>query len=118
MMKRDQQRYAMIRIDEALRDKLGDARATHTTPVKQPTAMQKREAIKRGAVGLKRHGWSLSTPIEDCYSFDGLQGEATTDEAAYRKEARKLRERASKVKDEIMLGDEAKALKLIREFCK
>lgn len=116
-MKQDQQRYAMERISKAVDAKIAACKARHMKPGNQPTTQEKLRAIRDGDAALRRHAL-LSWKLDDAFDFSELTRPDALDVKPFEREAASIRERAAKIKDEIMLGDSQKAIKLIREFCK
>ena len=115
-MNQNQQRYAMARIEEALKVKLDAVRDKHTKPAKTASDKEKIDAIRNGDAELNCR-INLRAPLQDAYDFSAVETVPVLDEAAYKKEAQALKERAAKVKDEIMLGDTKKAIQLLAKFC-
>lgn len=112
-----QQRYAMARIDDAMKEKLDALKEKCTKPAKEASDKEKIEAIRNGDAELK---WniSLKAPLGSAFNFSGVNRAPVLDQAAYKEGSRKIREESAKAKDEIMLGDTKKAIQLIRQFCK
>ncbi len=59
---------------------------------------------------------TINTPLGEAVKI-AQKPDTDFNKVAYDKEAKALKNKANMIKDEIMLGDETKALKLIIEFC-
>lgn len=114
-MKADQQKYAMERIRLAQEAKLAALKRKHTRRAKEPADSVKMNAIRNQVVFLKRSA-SLNATLRDAFDFSSLAKPEELDADAYGREAEKVRAEASKIRDEIMLGDEKKAIEMIRKF--
>lgn len=115
-MNQNQQRYAMQRVQQVLSQRAADLRKKFTKAPKEVTDEQKLSAIYEDDVHLKQN-LALSTTLRDAYDFRRLRPEAIEDLTGSQKAIAELNDQAAAVRDEIMLGDEAKALKLIHQFC-
>jgi hypothetical protein len=115
-MKPDQQRYARQRIAEAKGLKLTALREKHTKLGKTPGIKDMLKEIKYGNVELFRHA-TIEFKLKDAFDFSDLTPQKELNEKAYNKEAIVIERAASECLDEIMLGDEKKAIELIRKFC-
>lgn len=116
-MDQNQKRYAMQGIDTSLTQKIDDLRVKHTKKAKVVSDGEKLNAIRNSDVYIKSYGVSLNTTLRDAFDFRRMAGADALDEAAFRKAKRAVEAAAAKVKDEIMLGDDKKAIALIRKFC-
>lgn len=118
-MKVEQRRYAMERVrDEASRQDR-ELREKFTTTCKKLTVTEKWNLIRQCRVDLlPGHKLRQNMSLIDAHDFSSEEGSTELDTAAYGKASRALSKKRDKVLDEIMLGDEKKAIKLIRAFCK
>lgn len=124
-MNQTQRNYIVSRVskitlqkDIELRDKL-----VVRTPGVQLSASQKYDAIKKGEYKLKPKSTALN---RGCISRFGLEvdnvfvfpaeSEEKTDSKAYEKAAKKLYAAKRALVDEVMVGDNEQALKLLRAF--
>lgn len=117
-MRKDQVAYATQRADSILQQKKYELERKYTTPSKSLTDDQKAVAMAEGRftvdlanVGYGRYscGWAnaVSFPEEYGSKFDA---------EAFRAEYKPFLDAYNKLLDELMLGDNAKALELLREF--
>ena len=118
-MKQQKQQYAMKRVwDHArlLEDKLIEK---YTKKAKGLTDSQKLAAIKNNeAKLLPNYKLKKDMNLLKAFSYHDVEPKDVFDEEGFRKDKLKLHAKRDKVRDEIMLGDEQTALKLIKEFCK
>lgn len=118
-MDQNQKRYAMQRIEQSMNSKVDAAKDKHSKKTKGVSDTDKVQAVRNGNVSLKYPSSriTLKTTVADAFDFSDLEPRDVLDVAAFKKEERAIRSAASKVKDEIMLGDGKKAIALIRKFC-
>jgi hypothetical protein len=102
-----QLKYAMSRVDAALNDKLADLNERFRSKFGEK---EKLAALKRGAFTINKKATSTS----DAIVYPEAPPEMDREE--FKAKERQLRSEASRVKDELILGNEQEALKLIREF--
>ena len=119
-MKATEKNYAIARVSELCRDKIGAV----PNPVKSLSLTDKLELIASGKVKLKTKKEILDsaahyygTPVIDSV-FDFSKFEIPCEKAKleYDNKLAEIRRKAQSVKDEIMLGDEQRALKLLRNW--
>jgi hypothetical protein len=115
-MKQSEQRYAMNRLQEVFQQACRDLKAKHTKPQEEPSTKEKLRALQQWKVDFKRSA-DLLTPVGQAFDFSVLSQGETLDQKALEKDMRTLRKVYGLVRDEVMLGDEAKAKNLIRSFC-
>jgi len=115
-MDQSQKRYAMQRVKDVLNAKQVELKKKFVVTQKEVTAEQKRDAVYNSDVELKKN-FKLTDTVEGAYDFRRLKPANEFDDKGFSLANILLRETASKVMDEIMLGDSTKALKLIQEFC-
>lgn len=114
-LNQEERRYALARIDEIFRARDAQLTKKHTRLRKALTDTEARRQILDGYATLRRSGWTLSTPIGECYSFDKGR-EEELDHEAYSKDKAKLRKEKAKVGDAIVLGDAEEAKRLLAAF--
>ena len=115
-MNQNQQRYALDRVKRVLYQRQAELRKEFTKAPKEVTDEQKMDAIYEGRVHVKPN-MTLATTLREAYDFRRLRPEAVEDLDGSQKVIAELNDQAALVNDEIMLGDEAKALKMLQEFC-
>lgn len=113
-LNQEERRYALKRVDEITRERDERLRKKHIIKPKQLTDAQKKRQIIRGEASLSHSGWTLSTPIGECYRFDE-EGESL-DMDAYRSAKSALRKEAAVVSDAIVLGEAEEAKRLLAAF--
>ena len=119
-MKATEKNYAIARVSELCRDKIGAV----PNPVKSLSRTDKLELIASGRVKLKTKkeimgltAHRYGTPdIDDVFNFSKFEVPCEKAKLEYDNKLAEIRRKAQSVKDEIMLGDEQRALKLLREF--
>jgi len=119
-MNQNQQRYAMKRIDDALRDKIEDLKEKHTKPGKQLTDKQKIELIRQGEASIpysRRTFLTMKSTLGEAFDFSSRSPAEVLDLPAFEKARKALNKEASKIRDKIMLGDAKAAIPLIEKFC-
>jgi hypothetical protein len=115
-MNQNQQRYAMQRVSQVLARRTTELRKKFTKTPKEVTDEQKLSAIYDGDVLLKRN-MTLATTLREAYDFRRLRPEAIENLSGSQRALADLNDMAAAVRDEIMLGNETKALKLLHQFC-
>lgn len=117
-MRKDQVAYAAVRADTILQDKKRELDRKYTTPAKSLTDDEKAVAMAEGRftvdlskVGYGRYscGWANAVTFPEEYG-------STFDVEGHRREYKPLLDAYNRLLDELMLGDNAKALELLREF--
>ena len=115
-MSPDEKRYAMKRLEEE-RDNQYSALRARFTKVKPLSDKDILNEIGYGNLRL-RSGVTLETKLKDAFSLGDLQAEEEFDMAGFAKAWEPIRKQFNEARDEAMLGDETKALELIRKLCK
>ena len=125
-MKLTEQKYAMGRITDLCDQKL--SAIEESIPVieaKKITYEQAVRKIKGGEIKLRPakknkvlHNYDDFGDIFDLTGHHDYRGSDTYDKKAYQKRCAPIRAEAQRIKDQIMLGDAAKALKMIEAFAK
>ena len=113
-MDKEQRKYAMQRVEQAVNLMTAAIRAKYTTIPKEVSAEQKLEAIRNGDFNLLP-GVTLSTPIGKAFKFHYLKPEPVADEERIEAEIRKIKVEAGKIKDDIMLGEDLSTLNKLCE---
>lgn len=118
-MNTHQQRYAIKRIDEIETRKANEIRAKHTTPGKSVTNSELNKLLKAGKLPLRKDLKFVRTyDLKNIFDLSGLISDATTDQDKVSEEKERLNKLATAIRDEIVLGDEEKARKMIEDFSK
>ena len=115
-MNQNEQRYAMDRVKQVTNQRAADLRKKFTKAPKEVTDEQRLLAIYEGDVLLKAKV-SLDTTLREAYDFRRLRPKAIENTGDLEIAMKLLNEKAAVLKDEIMLGDGAKAVKLLKEWC-
>lgn len=113
-MRIDKMRYAVGRVDQILQDKLNEIRQQCTKPGSPPSDAQKLKAIREGTASLRRNA-EMSDDLNNAFVFN-IRVQDQFDQAKFEKLAKPLREKAVRIKDEIMLGSEQAAIEMIEKF--
>lgn len=118
-MDRAQRNYAMGRIEDLYHSARYQLEEKHLTPAVRLSYAQKLTAFKRGEYKFVKGVKEISnyTKVQDVITFDA-ESPKKFNEAAYERDARKLKAEADSIKDQIMLGDALEALTLIEKFAK
>jgi len=118
-MNQTQLKYARKRAEDAFNAKLKAVTEKHTTPAQTLTDAEKIEALKRGAFtvnpvvednskyGWKRNWWQY---------LDFGETFASINAVARDKESAEISVKFHALMDELILGDDDKAIALLREF--
>lgn len=123
MMKQDEKRYSIQRVNDTLHMKNEEICEKHTTKKKEITDAQKVKALRDGTCTISTtyrtmRNLTLQTTLEKAVDFSEIENEDSFDRKSYDKEHKKNMAKANKVKDAIMSEDESIARKLMKEFCK
>jgi len=113
----EQQKYAAHRVRTELKAKLSQIRQRHAATATLSAAEMLDAILDRDAV--LRPDATLSTALADAFDFSRVQADVSMatpgSELALDLAAMELR--ATNILDEVMLGDAATALRLVRTFC-
>ena len=112
-----QKKYAMDRVNSIIIGKENELRLQCEGMEYEPSNKEMIREINYGNVSLKR-GCKITDTLLDAFDFSDILGKTLFDKAKWNKLCTPFRKKAGKVRDEIMLGNEAKALVLIKEFIK
>lgn len=107
MMTATQLKYARERVDAILSEK---ATALSNLRSKGFSDKDKLRALKRGAFRIDKHATHLCEAIVYVDAPEEMPYEE------WRRREKALRDEASKIKDQLILGDQEEALKLIQKF--
>ena len=117
-MNQQQRKYAKERVSAIHRRREMALKQEHTTSATKISREQKTKLVRQGKVKLKTgiscissHDYALSV-----FDFSKYESPAVVNERALSKALSALTSELNKVTDEIMLGDEKKALELISKF--
>lgn len=116
-MTKSEKDYALKRVRDICRDKESAIKEKYPKTNKRLTNKEKVALIKSGKATLKKDidYAPYRLEINDIFEWP-VNNKIEKTLAQMNKEISSLNKHAIKVKDEIMLGDNARALKLIREF--
>jgi len=122
-MNQTQKNYAMDRIRGIERDKIQALRNKFTHPGKILTGEEKIELLLEGSVSLKGSD-ELKTiarrynnpNINDVFDFTEFECPEKFEGKSFDKEKAKIIKQSTKIKDQLMLGNAEKALKMITDF--
>lgn len=117
-MNQTQRKYALTRLGGVFQRRQNELRQKFTSKVY--TGEEFVSDIKSGKLKMKSdlQGLSLYSRISDFYDLTGKDMYGTFDQTGFNKELRKLEQEFNKAQDEVMLGDEKEAMKLIQSFDK
>lgn len=115
-----QQKYALERVSSINKRLMSELRNKHTTPAIKVSGKEQLKLIKQGKVKFNKSITEVGyyTKVEQLYDFSKFKSPEKLDEKKYKPESDKLRVKYDQVRDEIVLGDEEQALKLIQAFSK
>lgn len=116
-MNQQQKKYAMERLSSIFRQRKAAIKKKHTTPAVVKSAKERAAMFKRGEFTVKSGVKAISsyTDVEDIVTFKG-EREQSQNDTAIEKEVSALWAEYNEACDELMLGDEEKALQLIKAF--
>ena len=116
-MNQQQRKYSVSRVEEIFLLKSEELREKHTKEGKTLSGEEKVKALKSGKFKIKPDIKNLDSYsyITRVFDFTG-EKKSVFNQALFDKEVKTLRKEKSKILDEIMLGDEENALRLIKEF--
>lgn len=118
-MKQEQRKYAMFRVKEIKRKLVDDIKKEYYVPAHYLSLHEKYSLVKNGLVKLipfneMYYDYTDFRDAFDWSSYERKEGFKDEEEMNGRLDAIELE--ASKIEDQIMLGDSAGALKLLNEF--
>lgn len=116
-MNKQEKDYAISRVNEILKEKITAVEEKYTTKCVHLDDEQRLEALRQGRFEIRAydkdsyHGWP---------KFVTFHGErpAVVDKESISKEVSELKKKATKIKDELILGDCEEAIKLLNDFSK
>lgn len=114
-----EKQYAMGRIDAIAAAKCAAISTKHTVPAIKLSPQERLKAFKAGAYKINADVRKIEkyTDVCDVVSFANEMNESQ-DWGKIRAESKKVTDRATAIKDQLMLGDSAEALRMIEEFSK
>ena len=114
-MNQQQIRYVSKRANEILSQKQKDIREKHTTKAVQIDVKDKLKALETGTFTINKTPLDKGYGWQSCIVFPGeVLGD--TDREAITKDTQKLQEIFNKLMDELILGDNEVAMKLLKEL--
>jgi len=120
-MNQTQKTYAIGRIDVMVVDEFAGQKSKHSKPAVSHDNCAKVAMLRAGTAKIRKNaaydcqsGYRGSLRLEDVFDFSEKPSE--TNHAAVEKAMKPIRAKAQEAKDEIMLGDEERALNLLRAF--
>jgi len=116
-MNQHQRKYAISRVSEIKNYKIKKLQEDCETKAVYLTEKERFEAFKKGQFKIRKDASKISnyTDVVSIVCFDA-EKERTFDEAKFKKECSKIEKEASRVSDEIMLGDAQEAMRLLEKF--
>lgn len=115
VLKQDERRYAMKRVAEITAERERKLREKHTTKAKGCSDSSKNSQIRNGIAEMKYRGWTLKTPIGECFHYQDDSKEVFNSDG-YKKDRSVLRKEEAKVTDAIMLGDAENDRNLLAKY--
>lgn len=116
-MNQVQLKYARERANDIYQRRCASIRTKYTEPEVVLTPAQKTKALKDGKFKVKDTISTYSHYLEDYVILEGVKP-LTRDEVKIKAETDALAKEYRKVTDELVLGDQEEALKLIKAFDK
>lgn len=116
-MNTTQMKYALARVGEVAARKTRELQDALTTPAKDITEKERAELVRSGKVKLHSHITAISSYADVVNVFDFSKythGKIISPE--FTKEAGDIATQADRIRDQIMLGDESVAMKLLEAF--
>lgn len=119
-MNQQKQKYALERVQGIYAQKVEEIENKYTTPDVTLTKEERCKLLKSGTIKVKKGITRIDTwsDVMDVFDFSKHESEGERDNKKIDTEVTKLRIEYNKVRDEIVLGDEEEALKLIQAFDK
>ena len=121
-MNQSQKKYAIERIDDLLCAKLIELKKICTTPGKSLTSEERIKLIRSKKVWLKPESalsgldrYALAN-IHKVFNFSKYEYPSILDREKYEPIADVIQYRATRIKDQIMLGSASEALKMVHDF--
>jgi len=120
-MNQTQKKYALERIDILTIQKLKKLRTKYTRQSKSLTNKERYNLIKAGKVPMRsekefdKFNYQKDR-VNNVFVFSKYEWDTTLNTKEYNPRKEKILNESQKIKDQIMLGDAEKALKMIQEF--
>lgn len=114
-MNQAQRKYAMERLAALEAAALKAATQRHTTVGRILSGAEKLKLIASGDVRLKRDAWPRQC-LADAFDFSDEESESKVDLKKLEADKRKIEAAFHGARDELMLGDSAKAFDLIKKL--
>lgn len=117
-MNQMQKTYAMNRVNEIAGQRRVKSQNKHTTKTKYLALDKRLSLIRTGKVKLnaKCNAGTNNPSITVAFDFSKYENKGSIDWDKVSKEMEPIEEECLRIKDQIMLGDEAEALKMIIKF--
>ena len=117
-MNRQQTEYALQRVNKLEEQKIDAAKAKFTKEARRLGDAEKLTLINSGKVKVRKDMTSLPYHSADAFDFSKFCWPLTTDATKFDPARDAIQAAATKVRDQIVLGDTLVALALIEEFAK
>jgi len=123
-MKPAQLEYLKNRLYYICDKKEGELHKKYQIPRKRLSAKQKIRMIRNGTVKMNSNkkinkifddSYCFSVPLEDVWDFSAYEQEAGF-EPEYHKKMKQMKTAKQAIMDEVMLGSESEALKMLKKF--
>jgi len=116
-MNQQQKAYAMARVSSILNKKGSELKARFTTKGKSLTFVEKCRLIRNGGAELLPDSQlSTWTDLKDAFLWGQHEIQDHFDQSAYDSAIEPFQAEATRIQDQLMLGDAEEALKLIQAF--
>ena len=111
-------KYAMARVDGIYSDRAKEINDRYNKLQKTLTDEERLKLLRAGKVKLKKSVERIDryANVVSVFDFSEFEGLTKTQKDALMKELEPLRMAVHRLRDELALGDEAKALELLRAF--
>lgn len=118
-MNKQQKDYAIGRINSITAEKIAAIKAKYTKPGIKLSPEERLVALKQGKFKVRTSVSAIysSTDVEDAVLFTG-ERETQRDDVKIDAESAKVHAEATRIKDQLMLGDSEQALAMIEKFSK
>lgn len=114
-MNQAQLKYARARAERILRERKDAIQAKHTTPAIRLSTSDKLDALKAGAFKIDKKAENLRFGWDRGVTFTG-ERDSKINQPAIDRETSELTEAYRKLEDELVLGDNERALALLKAF--
>lgn len=117
-MNQQQRNYALNRVDEIFKDKKAAITAKHTVEGKSLSSEERADLVRSGKIKMRADCREIDTHdyVRSVFDFSKFETKDSKDQKKIDAEIKKLKQKCDAAKDEMMLGDEDVARKMLSEL--